>query len=55
MILIQKQEYAEAADHMQLYLHLASRPADVTEAQKQMAEITRLSKSTGAGGGENKQ
>jgi tetratricopeptide (TPR) repeat protein len=55
MILIQKQEYAEAAEHMQLYLHLASRPADITEAQKQMAEITRLSKSTGAAGGENKQ
>lgn len=55
MTLMRRQAYAEAAEHMQAYLHLVSKPADVSEAQKQLAEIERLSASAGvAGGGEKR-
>jgi tetratricopeptide (TPR) repeat protein len=43
MILMEKRNYQEATLHMQQYLHLVHTPADVDEAQKQLAEITRLS------------
>jgi tetratricopeptide (TPR) repeat protein len=46
MILIQKRDYQEAAEHMKQYLHLVTKPADVEEARKQLAEIARLSAST---------
>jgi tetratricopeptide (TPR) repeat protein len=43
MILMEKRNYQEAALHMQQYLLLVHTPTDVDEAQKQLAEITRLS------------
>jgi len=46
LILIQRQDYAEAETHMQQYLQLASKPADVDDAHRQLAEIARLSGST---------
>jgi TolA-binding protein len=42
VILIQKHEYQEAASHIQNYLKVATQPADIEDAQKQLAEITRL-------------
>lgn len=45
MILVQKHEYPEAALHIQNYLKTAIQPAEVEDAQKQLAEITRLSAS----------
>ena len=47
VILIQKRNYTEAAVHIQNYLKVASQPADIDAAQKQLAEITRLSASVG--------
>jgi len=43
MILIRKHEYQDAAQHMRQYLRLATNSAEVDEAQKQLAEIARLS------------
>jgi len=43
MILMQKASYKEAEDHMQQFLHLATQPAEVEEAQKQLAQIAKLS------------
>ena len=43
MILMQKASYKEAEDHMQQFLHLATQPADAEEAQKQLAQIAKLS------------
>jgi tetratricopeptide (TPR) repeat protein len=43
LILIQRRDYAEAETHMQQYLQLASKPADLDDARKQLAEIARLS------------
>jgi len=43
MILIQKHEYQDAANHMRQYLHLATNSSEADEAQKQLAEIARLS------------
>ena len=43
MILMQKASYKEAEDHMQQFLHLATQPADREEAQKQLAQIAKLS------------
>ncbi len=45
VILLQKREYQEAATHIQNYLKFATQPAEIEEAQKQLAEITRLSAS----------
>jgi hypothetical protein len=45
VILLQKREYQEAATHIQNYLKIATQPAEIEEAQKQLAEITRLSAS----------
>jgi Tetratricopeptide repeat len=45
VILFQKRNYTEAASHIQNYLKFATQPADVDAAQKQLAEITRLSAS----------
>ena len=47
VILMQKQDYQEAAVHIQNYLKLATQPSDIDEAQKQLAEITRLTASVG--------
>ncbi|MGH9503199.1 MAG: tetratricopeptide repeat protein [Terriglobales bacterium] len=46
-ILLQKRDYPEAATHIQNYLKVATAPAEIAEAQKQLAEITRLSASAG--------
>jgi tetratricopeptide (TPR) repeat protein len=43
MTLMEKREYQEAATHMQQYLHLVHNAADISEAQKQLAQIARLS------------
>jgi tetratricopeptide (TPR) repeat protein len=48
MILMQKASYKEAEEHMQQFLHLASQPADREEAQKQLAQIAKLSASAPA-------
>ena len=44
-ILIQKHDYTEAATHIQNYLKLATEPADIQDAKRQLAEIARLSAS----------
>jgi len=43
MILSQKKDYPAAAQHMQLYLRLATLPADIDLAKKGLAEIEKLS------------
>jgi tetratricopeptide (TPR) repeat protein len=43
LVLMQKREYPEAAEHMREYLQLTAKPAEVEEAKKQLAEIARLS------------
>jgi tetratricopeptide (TPR) repeat protein len=43
MLLLQKKDYAGASQHMQQYLSLATQPAELDEAHKQLAEIARLS------------
>ena len=45
VILIQKRDYQEASLHIQNYLHVATQPSDIEDAQKQLAEIKRLSAS----------
>jgi hypothetical protein len=47
VILMQKGDYQEAAVHIQNYLKQATAPADVEDAQKRLAEITRLTASAG--------
>ncbi|HEV3207494.1 MAG TPA: tetratricopeptide repeat protein [Terriglobales bacterium] len=48
VILIQEQQYPEAATHIQNYLKGVTQPAEVEEAQKRLADITRLSASANA-------
>jgi hypothetical protein len=43
MLLLHKKDYAGASQHMQQYLSLATQPAELDEAHKQLAEIARLS------------
>ena len=45
IILIQKRDYEEAASHFRNYLKSAKQPSEVEDAQKQLAEITRLTAS----------
>jgi len=47
IILIQEREYAEAGTHIQNYIKVATQPSEIEEAQKQLAEVTRLSASAG--------
>jgi TolA-binding protein len=47
VILMQKRDYQEAAVHIQNYLKQTTAPAEVEEAQKRLAEITRLTASAG--------
>ncbi len=47
MLLLRKQDYAGASQHMQQYLSLATQPAELDEARKQLAEIERHSSSAG--------
>jgi tetratricopeptide (TPR) repeat protein len=43
MILMRKGDYPGAAAHMSQYLHLPIQPSEVAEANKELAEIARLS------------
>jgi tetratricopeptide (TPR) repeat protein len=43
MALINMKNLQAASEHMQRYLHLAKEPADIAEAQKELATIQRLS------------
>jgi hypothetical protein len=43
LVLMQKREYPEAAEHMRQYMQLTTKPAEVEEAKKQLSEIARLS------------
>jgi len=53
VIVMQRHDYQEAAAHIQNFLKVATQPADIEDAQKQLAEITRLSASaTEPGSGE---
>jgi len=45
LILVQKHEYPEATTHIQNYLKTVTQPSEIEDAQKQLAEITRLSAS----------
>ncbi len=47
VILIQKHDYSEATTHIQNYLKFATQPSDVQDAQRQLAEISRLSAAVG--------
>jgi hypothetical protein len=58
VVLAQERNYTEAATHIQNYLKVATQPAEIEEAQKQLAEVTRLSASASApatAGGEEKK
>jgi tetratricopeptide (TPR) repeat protein len=43
LVLMQRREYPEAAEHMRQYMQLTAKPAEVEEAKKQLSEIARLS------------
>ena len=43
MVLIQEHAYQDASGHMQQFLQLSKEPSEIQEAQKQLAEIARLS------------
>ena len=43
MVLVGKPDYADAARHLQMFLRLSTKPADVAEAKKQLDEVARLS------------
>jgi len=45
LILMRKQDYPAASEHMQLYLRFAAQPAEVDQAKKSLAEIEKLSAS----------
>jgi uncharacterized protein HemY len=42
LVLLQKPDYTEAAEHFRAFQHLSTKPADTAEAQRQLDEITRL-------------
>jgi hypothetical protein len=48
VILVQEQQYPEAAKHIQNYLKVATLPAEIEEAQKRLADITRISAAASA-------
>jgi Tfp pilus assembly protein PilF len=45
VILMQEREFQDATVHLQNYLHVATQPSDIEDAQRQLAEITRVSAS----------
>jgi tetratricopeptide (TPR) repeat protein len=47
LLLMKTGVYQDAYDHMRLYSHLVTSPSDVEEAQKQLAQIAKLSASAG--------
>jgi tetratricopeptide (TPR) repeat protein len=54
MVLLQKPDYAEAAQHFRAFQHLSIKPADTAEAQKQLDEIARLTASAPLSASERK-
>jgi hypothetical protein len=48
IVLEEQRDYAGANEHMQAYLHLISDPREVEGAQKELAEIARLSTTAAA-------
>jgi tetratricopeptide (TPR) repeat protein len=48
VLLMKRAAYQESYDHMRAYSRLVTNPSDVDEAQKQLAEIARVSASAGA-------
>jgi hypothetical protein len=55
MALMQRRDYAEAAEHMRQYLRLATTPSETAEAQKELSEIGRLAAAAGISvSGDNK-
>ena len=55
MILLQKRDYLHASEAMEKYLQLAKQPAEVEQAKKQLAEITRLSTGANSADGSEKK
>ena len=55
VVLAQERNYTEAATHIQNYLKVATQPSEIEEAQRQLAEINRLSASATAPTGEEKK
>jgi tetratricopeptide (TPR) repeat protein len=50
IVLLAKPDYPEAAQHLRTFLSLATKPADIAEAQKQLDEVARLSAGSAADG-----
>ncbi|HEV7219339.1 MAG: tetratricopeptide repeat protein [Terriglobales bacterium] len=46
IVLEEKHQYTEAIEHMQAYLHLVNSPRDVEAAQKELAELSKLTGTT---------
>jgi tetratricopeptide (TPR) repeat protein len=55
LILIQRHLYPEATEHLQQYLHLATKSADVDDARARLAEVARLSTTEGVPAAPEKQ
>lgn len=55
VVLVQQRNYPEAATHIQNYLKFVTEPAEIEEAQKQLAEINRLSASAANPASEDKK
>lgn len=43
LLLANKRDYAQAAEHMRQFLKISNQPAEVAEAQKQLAQIEQMS------------
>ncbi len=54
MILLKRSDYEEAAQHLRAFLSLATKPAEIAEAQKQLDEIARISAAANLTTGERK-
>ncbi len=48
MVMIQKHDYEEASDFLKQYLQLTKQPAEIAEAQRELATIEKLSGSSAA-------
>lgn len=54
MVLLKKPDYPGAAQHFRAFLSLATKPAEVADAQKQLQEIARLSAAANLAASESK-
>ncbi|MBI3477978.1 MAG: tetratricopeptide repeat protein [Acidobacteria bacterium] len=54
MALLKKPDYREAAQHLQMFLHLSNKPAEIAEARRHLDEIARLSAAATPPASENK-